>query len=102
MKYHIAYIFTKRDNLLPWLYNRPGMHVTEAAKEFYGAEREIQLFLLVRNGNDGHTYCRIKCPVNPLPVKGEFEIPSFVAIYDFLVHNGWRQKQVINTRMFES
>lgn len=35
------------------------------------------------------TYCRIKCPINPLPVKGWFETPSINVLKEFLSENGW-------------
>lgn len=98
MKYQTAWIFTKRGNLLPWLYSK-GTHISDRAMEFYGEERELQLILLIRN-ESGHIYCRIKCPVNPLPVKGEFEVPCMSAIDNFLYQNGWKQKQVIHIGMF--
>ena len=105
-KYITAIIFTKNGNLNDFLYtNKELSHwtdftPTERAKEYYGKEREIQLILLTRyEGNK--LFCKIKCPVNPLPIKGEFEVPSYKAIYDFLVSNGWSFKQKFYPRMFE-
>lgn len=98
MKYQTAWIFTKKGNLLPWLYSK-GCLTNEKTEEFYGRERELQLVLLIRNDN-GKIYCRIKCPVNPLPVKGEFEVPSISAIANFLYQNGWSRKQVFHANMF--
>lgn len=98
MKYQFAYIFTKQGNLLPWLYSQR-TYPSKQAEEVYGREREIQLILLIRY-ESGRLYCRIKCPVNPLPVKGEFEIPSLSAIYEFLNRNGWKRKQSFHSSMF--
>lgn len=98
MKYQTACIFTKKGNLLPWLYSQH-TNPSAAEQEFYARERKLQLILLVRN-DSGRIYCRIKCPVSPLPVKGEFEAPSFSAITDFLWANGWRKMQVILSSMF--
>ena len=99
MKYRTAWIFTKKGNLLPWLHSKGLGSVNAQAQEFYGQEREIQLLLLLRSDNEG-IHCRIKCPVNPLPVKGEFMVPSVSAIHNFLRQNGWCRKQVIHSGMF--
>lgn len=105
-KYTCAIIFTKRGNLNAYLntdkvsYQRFSGKVSETYKEYCAREREIQLILLTRYDGDKHI-CRIKCPVSPLPVKGEFEVPSFPAIERYLVANGWTFKQKIYPRMFE-
>ena len=106
-KYTCAIIFTKKGNLLDYLHtdkvsygNFQSSPIPERAKEYYAKEREIELVLLTRY-EDGKMYCRIKCPVNPMPVKGEFEAPSYSAIYRFLRENGWNYKQKIYPRMFE-
>lgn len=95
-----AWIFTKKGNLLPYLHSK-NCTPSEAAKEYYGKEREIQLVLLIRSEN-GKIYCRIKCPVSPLPVKGEFKVPSISAIANFLYQNGWSRKQIIPSSMFNA
>ena len=99
MKYRIAWIFTKKGNLLPWLYSK-GEPISDHIEKMYAREREIQLILLIRN-ESGHIYCRIKCPVSPLPIKGEFEVPCMSAIYDFLLRDGWVRKQCISASIFE-
>lgn len=99
MKYRTAWIFTKKGNLLPWLRSKCLGSVNAQAQEFYGQEREIQLLLLLRSDNEG-IHCRIKCPVNPLPVKGEFMVPSVSAIHNFLRQNGWHKEQTIHSEMF--
>lgn len=99
MKYQLAWIFSKKGNLLPYLYSK-GYPVSEQAEKFYAREREIQLILLIRNDRDG-IRCRIKCPVNPLPIKGEFTVPCMSAIYDFLLREGWTRKQIIHAGIFE-
>lgn len=90
--------YTKVGNLLPFLYGKVS-NPSEQMKEYYAAGREIQLVLFIRAEN-GKTYCRIKCPVSPLPVKGEFEVPSIGAINNFLHQNGWTRRQVISAHMF--
>lgn len=94
-KYTTATMFTKRGNLLPWLNTQP-YPVTESAQRMYAQEREIKLVLRTRYervGDKTKLMCHIKCPVNPLPVKGEFEAPSYRAICNFLRQNGWERKQ---------
>lgn len=101
MKYQYAEVYTKWGNLLPFVHGKH-VSITEAVRRVYAEEREIQLLLLVRHDYDsGKIFCRIKCPVNPLPVKGEFEVPNLSAVRDFLILNGWSRKQIISTRMFE-
>lgn len=90
--------YTKRGNLLPYLHSK-NCTPSERTREYYGAERELQLILFIRNEN-GKIYCRIKCPVSPLPVKGEFEVPSIGAINNFLYQNGWTRRQTIPSHMF--
>ena len=70
--YHTAIIYTKRDNLSKWLNSRYSKFrdAQEAARirAEYATERELQLILLVRH-EEGKCICRIKCPINPLPIK---------------------------------
>ena len=112
-KYDSAIIFTKRGNLHDYLYTDrvlydryQGREISSRHKEYFEQEREIQLILLTRvipaNGPyPARYFCKIKCPVNPLPVKEEFEVPSFKAIVRFLNDNGWSKKQSFSSRMFE-
>ena len=115
MKYDRVLIYTKKGNLLNYLNTNKGfMNVSnpEKAKEYYGAERDIQLIACIRwedvpvSTRKGimqmsQAYCKIKCPVNPIPVKGEFKLPSLESLQVFLKANGWTLKQDICTRMFE-
>ena len=100
-KYTLVQVYTKKGNLLPWYHSQHdrGHHAMSTA-EYYAKERDIQLLAMFRFDN-GKCFCKIKCPVNPLPVKGEFEIPSTGAISHFLIDNGWNYKQKFYPRMFE-
>lgn len=111
-KYTCATIFNKKGNLNDYLHtdkvlSRFTNHSPSAAtQEFYGRESEIELILLTRiEPADGpypqKVFCKIKCPVSPLPVRGEFEAPCYAAIYQFLHKNGWTFKQKIYSRIFE-
>ena len=110
-RYDRAIIFTKKGNLHDYLYTDKVCYgglsgkPFEQAKAYYESEREIQLIALIRWETDGpkksKLLCRIKCPINPLPVKGEFELPSSGSLRRFLKANGWAYKQTVFPGMFE-
>ena len=104
--YHTAIIYTKHTNLMPWLqsnYERFGTHgTTEQAQRIraaYEKDREVQLILLVRH-EDGKCICRIKCPINPLPIKGEFQCVSTGEMSKLLKSMGWTYKEKVHYGMF--
>ena len=118
MKYDRILFFTKQGNLHDYfhtdkvayrMYNGQASETTLAKFE---QERDIQLIAMIRSdeipvstnrgmGKRVVYYCKIKCPVNPLPVKGEFELPSLDALYKFLKANGWVLEQNLCSRLFE-
>lgn len=93
--YHQAIIFTKRDNLVKYLWGKPAL----SNQEYYARERDVQLILLVRY-EKGKCICRIQCPINPLPIKGEFEAPSIGAVSHTLQTMGWTYKEKLPLDMF--
>ena len=104
--YHTAIIYTKHTNLMPWLqsnYDRFGTHgTTEQAqriREIYSKDRDVRLILLVRH-EDGKCICRIKCPINPLPIKGEFQCVSTGEMSKLLKSMGWTYKEKVHSGMF--
>lgn len=102
--YDQAVIYTKRDNLLKWFnvndsFWAIGTDARQRMKAVYATEREIQLILLVRREN-GKTICRIKCPINPLPIKGEFQCVSTSEMTKLLASMGWKYKEKIHSAMF--
>lgn len=102
-KYTCATIYTKKGNLIAYASTDKVGYAAlykDAAKTYFAKERDIQLILLSRVEN-GKTFCKIKCPVNPLPIKGEFEVPTFSVIQNFLMENGWTYKQKVFPRMFD-
>jgi hypothetical protein len=117
MKYDRILIYTKKGNLLDYLHTNKveQKHIglsRDNVHKYYAHERDIQLVACVRwenfpvSTNNGivqmpKCFCKIKCPVNPLPVKGEFELPSLDALRTFLEANGWELKQENNTLLFE-
>lgn len=90
-----AFIFTKRDNMIKYFWGKPAL----SNQEYYARERDVQLILLVRY-DEGKCICRIKCPINPLPIKGEFEAPSIGAVSHTLQTMGWTYKEKLPLSMF--
>lgn len=107
MKYQVVMTYIKRTNLLDFFDHNVeecmSLHghnpVFEAAQEkvrkIYEAERNVRLILMVRY-DGARTFCKIKCPINPLPVTGEFEVPNIGALNNFLRNNGWTKHESLN------
>lgn len=105
MKYDRILIYTKKGNLMSYLTtDKVACSFRNANAErltaYYGREREIQLIACIR-WEERRCFCKIKCPVNPLPVKGEFEVPSLYSLRNFLKANGWEQKHDMYSGWFE-
>ena len=104
-KYDNITIFTKAGTLVPYLEHTKHISaVTENGRKYYEREREIQLVLATRHERTTKgtkLMCKISCPVNPLPVRGEFEAPSFGVIYEWLLSQGWIAKETISKYWFE-
>ena len=111
MKYDIVYQFTKKGNLLDYFHSKADrMNIATAEQydrwhEYYAKEREINLYAMIRckyvPDERTQVICKIKCPISPLPVYGEFILPSTTALISFLQQNGWTYKQEIPLNMFE-
>lgn len=104
MQYSRALIFSKHTDLLPYFYSiYNGKDISQEQydkwKARYEAERNVQLILLVRYEGK-KMICRIKCPVNPMPVRGEFEASNMHSLFDFLRQQGWVHKATHNLAMF--
>lgn len=54
----------------------------------YAKEQKVTLYVLSRY-EGGKFLCEIKCPINPLPVVGEFVAASWTALRDSLETHGW-------------
>lgn len=107
LTYHTAIIYTKHTNLMPWLqskYEMFGTHgTTEQAqriREMYSKDRDVLLILLVRH-EEGKCICRIKCPINPLPIKGEFQCVSTSEMTKLLASMGWKYKEKLPLGLFK-
>lgn len=98
--YSSAIIFTKHTDLMPWFESKyPRMsdeYISSVGFNQFKRDcariRDVQLILLVRY--DGiHTYCKIKCPISPMPIRGEFEAATLMSVIKFLEMQGWTIKQ---------
>lgn len=93
MERNMTLIFSKDTNLLPYAKSADKI-TSDAAYERYAKSRAVTLILRVRrvvvDGTVTKTLCTINCPINPLPVKGEFEVPSMHVIIRFLCNNDWK------------
>ena len=95
----IIVTFVKRTNLMEFCKTEK-YHESEfsAPEQYYTHEQDVRLVVTERITEDHRIFCRINCPINPLPVKGEFEIPNWSALKRFLTSQGWKQHEVINSR----
>lgn len=102
MKYQYVVTFVKRTNLTEYLvhHNELSRAPSDKMRERYAKERPVRLIMSVRHDNN-RTFCRINCPINPLPVKGEFEVPNMAVIQRFLEREGWHKVEVIPAAFFE-
>lgn len=106
--YTYTYIFSKKTNLLPYLESKHFPCVAQAEVDCYAKERDVKLILLVRyehertaRGIVSHCICKIKCPINPLPIKGEFETVSIAEMCKLLRGLGWEVKEEYAISLFE-
>lgn len=66
-------------------YNDAGI---QRLRRHYEREQKVTLYVLSRY-EGGKFLCEIKCPINPLPVVGEFAAPSWTALRKSLEAYGW-------------
>lgn len=99
MKYQHVITFVKRTNLAEYSKHCGDISFDSEARvsidAYYAKERNVTLHLYYRFEQDDaghvHALCKIQCPINPLPVKGEFETPSIAVIKHFLTAAGWAE-----------
>lgn len=111
MKYDCVMLFKKWTSLESYFDSHESKFYCDPEKRDtiranYAKERLVNLVLLIRNEYDHttgkcHVFCKINCPINPLPVKGEFEVPSVNAVEHFLLDAGWTKTDVMSKRLFE-
>jgi hypothetical protein len=87
--YRGALVFAKKGNLKSFYESK-----LVKAGPYALAEREIQCVVLFR-WDKNNLFCRIKCPENPLPIKGEFQAPSLKVIAQWFINNEWKFKAKI-------
>ena len=97
--YTKALIFTKTETLVKY-FNSKYPPLPNKTFDRYLQPREIQLVLLVRYEED-KCICRIKCPINPLPIKGEFVAVSPRAVGSLLFPLGWKFKECLHLNLFK-
>lgn len=104
VKYHTAIVYSKHTSLLPWFnansdkFRGIDKERFVRIREHYSKERDVELILLLRH-EDGVLKCLIRCPVNPLPIKGEFT-PTLTQLYLMLDSLGWTYKGTLRCSMF--
>ena len=93
MVYSHIYTYTKHTNLMPFAEVKAiksGKPISSLGRKYYEANRDVKMNVYVRfSGNN--VYCRVQCPINPLPVTGEFAVPKLCVLQDFLSANGWKE-----------
>ena len=104
-KIYTTFVFEKCTNLLPFFNNKyencpnPPMEL----RRKFEKDQIVTLLLTLGINEQGKNVALIKCPINPLPVKGEFEYASFVTLVDFLNDNGWsRIQKEYNRAVYET
>ena len=106
MKYKFVRTFVKHTNLTEF-----GKHcgidclspaANEAMQKRYAKERDVTMRVFYRfepdEAHPGHIriMCKIKCPINPIPVRGEFETPNMAVLKRFLLAAGWVEHDCMN------
>ena len=78
------YVFQKVTQLAPF-YEARG----SSAPMYAQGNTRVNLVLTFGLDDNGALVAKINCPVNPLPVKGEFYPAGKNAVLHFLRKNGW-------------
>ena len=107
MDYKMLVIFSKPTNLIQFMdhaqeYQCASQNTLDNLRKHYAKERNVSLILQVKFTDTDHkTMCRIKCPINPLPVKGWFEVPTLSILKKFLRDQGWVEAQTISAELLD-
>lgn len=78
------YVFQKVTQLAPF-YDALGI----SAPMYAQGNTKVSLVLTFGSDDNGDLIAKINCPVNPLPVKGEFCPAGKNAVLNFLRKDGW-------------
>ena len=66
----------------------------------YAQEQKVTLYVSSRR-EGGKLRCEIKCPINPLPVVGEFAAPCWAALQKSLEEHGWEFVNTVPGHLFK-
>ena len=86
------FTFVKTTNMTRWFKANVDRYLNdnyERMEQQYAKERDVQL-IVQACFKEHKTFCRIKCPINPLPVVGWFEVPSINILKTHLEALGWK------------
>lgn len=84
--------FKRHTNLLSYYNTKVAsgqFKATEAIRSYYAKERDVTLLLIFGITADGTKVAKIKCPINPLPIIGEFCYTNTQSMIDLLDGLGW-------------
>lgn len=95
-KYTRIEVYTKKGDLTRYFHSKNNAAMPLG---YYVRERDIQLVAMFRWEGD-KCFCKIKCPVNPMPTNDEFKAVSLSVVQNFLREHGWTFKQSFLPRMF--
>ena len=107
--YSRAFVFQKETDLMPYFERNIAHRIGFDSKlpshqktmERYVTKRNVQLVALFRWERE-RCYCKIKCPINPLPIKGEFEaVGGAYAVTQLLRNLGWTLEREHNLTLFK-
>lgn len=96
-------VFEKRTNLLLYYdhkINSRQWNETIESRAEYSKERTVTLLLSFGVSKTGNLVAKINCPINPLPVMGEFEYPTSTVLIEYLEKAGWSHNKYIHPNMF--
>ena len=100
MEKKVVVTFVKRTDLTEFRRHTNTHPDLLASDAYYTKRQDVRLVVTERITEGGRIFVRINCPINPLPVKGEFEIPTWGALYNFLKSQGWKLHERIDDRFF--
>ena len=99
INYTSAIIFTKHTDMLPWFdskHHDASSVGFDHLKNSCSKPRDVQLILLMRyeySMSGTRILCKIKCPINPLPIRGEFEVAHLYRLTQLLEREGWKMER---------
>ncbi len=85
-------IFKKFTNLLPYYMAKVEcgqFRPSDSLKSLYTQDRWVSLVLIFGVTEDGKPVAKIKCPISPMPIVGEFHYSTKHGLIEFLEGMGW-------------